>query len=55
MDDVLRMEDIGNACRILVGKSERITLFGKYRRTWVDNTRTCLQQIGSSDGILRTR
>jgi hypothetical protein len=38
-----------NACRLLVGKSERKRPLGKPRRRWVDNIRMDLGEVGWGD------
>jgi hypothetical protein len=40
------MEDIRNACRILVGKPEGKRPLGRPRHRWVDNIKMDLREIG---------
>jgi hypothetical protein len=46
---VARMEGKRNAYRLLVGKPERRRPLGRPRRSWVDNIRMDLVQVGWSD------
>jgi hypothetical protein len=43
---VARMEEMGNAFRLLVGKPEGKRPLGKLRRSWVDNIVIDLGEIG---------
>jgi hypothetical protein len=47
---VARMVETRDAYRILVGKSEGKRLVGRPRRTWVDNIKRDLREIGW-DGV----
>jgi hypothetical protein len=40
------MEEMRNACKILVGKPERNRPLGRPRRKWEDNIRMDLRKIG---------
>jgi hypothetical protein len=46
---VTRIWQLTNACRILVGKSERKRPLGRPRCRWVDNVKMDLREIGWGD------
>jgi hypothetical protein len=43
---VALLGDKRNACRIFVGKTESKRPLGRQRRTWVDNIKIDLREIG---------
>jgi hypothetical protein len=47
---VARMGEKRNAYRLLVGKSEGRRPLGRPRRTWLDNIRMDLVEVGWGDG-----